>query len=177
MDFEASGLGPLGYPISVAWSEPGGEVREHHLIRPLDAWLAADGWEPRAEAVHGIPRERLLAAGRPPAAVAAAMNAALAGRSVYVDGLPFDRLWCDQLFDGAGLRRGFDIGDFLELVVEVLPPTVTRRRGWLEAWREAVWRRLPDERRHDAASDVRYLVEFYRLATAGRGGLAPAHRG
>ena len=56
LDFEASSLGKQGYPIEVAWVLSNGE-EESHLIRPDPTWT---DWDLKAEAIHGIARDRRL---------------------------------------------------------------------------------------------------------------------
>lgn len=168
MDFEASGLGVLSYPIEVAWSSADGSVSECWLIEPARAhgWALQDGWEAAAERVHGIAFEKLAADGRPAHWIAARMNAQLAGRSVYVDGGAADQVWCRQLFAAAKLEPQFEIGDFWELILDVLPPSRTRQTGWQYALQDAAWKRVQGKR-HRADVDVRYLVELYRIARDG----------
>jgi hypothetical protein len=48
--------------------------------------------------MHGIARGVLTGYGRPIAEVAAAMNSALAGCTVYTDTVDCDRFWAGELF-------------------------------------------------------------------------------
>ena len=174
MDFEASGLGADGYPIQVAWSGPHGAVDECWFIAPSRAygWALDEGWDPAAERVHGIPAATLQKHGKSADWIAARMNVQLAGQTVYVDGGACDQVWCRQLFAAAGIAQQFTIGDYLDLLLEVLPPSRTRQPGWQYALQDAAWRRVRAAhggRRHHADSDVRYLVELYRLACGRRG--------
>jgi len=165
IDFEASGLGPRSYPIEVAWSGGDGGVEDCWLIRPEAAygWPLEEAWEASAERVHGIPFEELVRHGRSAGWIAARMNVQLAGRTVYADGGAYDQVWCGQLFAAAGLEMAFRIGDYWELLLDLLPPARTRRFGWQAALQEAAWKRVSG-RRHRADPDVRYLVALYRLA-------------
>ena len=165
IDFEASGLGPRSYPIEVAWSGADGSVEECWLIRPEAAygWPLEEAWEASAERVHGISFEELVRHGRSADWIAVRMNAQLAGRTVYADGGAYDKVWCEQLFAAAGLEMAFRIGDYWELLLDLLPPARTRRFGWQAALQEAAWKRVSG-RRHRADTDVHYLVALYRLA-------------
>jgi hypothetical protein len=109
--------------------------------------------------------------GKSAAWIAARMNAQLAEQTVYVDGGACDLVWCRQLFAAANLEQRFMIGDYWERLLEILPPSRTRQPGWQYALQDAAWRRVQMHgggRRHRADTDVRYLVELYRLAR-GRG--------
>jgi len=97
LDFEASSLGKHGYPIEVAWVLAGGE-EESHLIRPAPAWT---DWSQEAQAIHGIPRERLMAEGKPVDEVARRMVAVLNGQALYATAPSWDGQWLST----AGLPR------------------------------------------------------------------------
>lgn len=173
MDFEASGLSSESYPIQVAWSATDGSVTECWFIEPEPTygWALEEAWDASAERVHGIPFTTLLEQGKPAAMIAARMNEQLDGQTVYVDGGAFDRVWCEQLFAAAGLEQQFVIGDYWDLILEILPPSQTRQSGWQYALQDAAWKRVQlnsGGRRHHADTDVRYLVELYRIVL-GRG--------
>ena len=72
LDFEASSLASASYPIEVAWS-CGGDSIESHLISPTGVSRWTD-WSAKAEALHGLSREQLIAEGKPPVWVAQSMN-------------------------------------------------------------------------------------------------------
>lgn len=173
MDFEASGLGADGYPIQVAWSGSHGAVDECWFIAPPAAggWALDEGWDPAAERVHGISAAAVREHGKPADWIAARMNVQLAGQVVYVDGGACDLVWCRQLFAAAGVVQEFTIGDYWDLLLRTVPPSRTRQPGWYHALQDAAWRRVRtrhDGRRHHADSDVRYLIELYRLALGRR---------
>lgn len=168
MDFEASGLSALSFPIEVAWSAADGSVSECWLIAPSPGygWAIEDGWEPGAERVHGIPFAQLREQGKPAVWIAQRMNAQLAGQTVYVDGGAADQVWCRQLFAAAKLEPQFSIGDYWELILQTLPPSRTRQPGWQYALQDAAWKRVSGKR-HRADVDVRYLLELYCIARDG----------
>jgi hypothetical protein len=101
LDFEASSLAKASYPIEVGWVfEDGAE--ESHLIRPAPAWT---DWSPAAEALHHIPRERLMAEGEPYDAVGRRMLEALSGHALYVTSPSWDGKWLSVLLRASGLPR------------------------------------------------------------------------
>lgn len=101
LDFEASSLGDDSYPIEVGWAGEDG-ASETHLIRPAPEWT---DWDPTAEAVHGLARERLVAEGEPHDAVARRALEALRPHEVYVSAPSWDGKWMSVLLRGAGLPR------------------------------------------------------------------------
>jgi hypothetical protein len=101
LDFEASSLGKYGYPIEVAWVfADGGE--ESYLIRPAPSWT---DWTAKAQAIHGISRDRLMTEGAPVEDVAGRMIAVLTGCELYATAPSWDGKWLSRLLRGAGLPR------------------------------------------------------------------------
>ena len=152
LDVEASSLD--GYPIEVAISTAGGEIRSW-LIRPTWRWT---DWSPKAERLHGISREMLARDGVPVRDVARQLNEALGDGVVYSDSPEYDGFWCRQLFEAAGEEMRFRI-----VHAGLLIPDVPGRNAAIES--EARRRAGPP---HRAARDVAYLVELHRLATDAR---------
>lgn len=155
LDIEASGFGRDGYPIEI------GYIREDGrswctLIRPLPEWTH---WDERAEPAHGIPRAALLAHGRPPAAVARALNEALAGRTVYCDGWAHDYTWLGLLYEAAALIPSFRLESVLRLLDE------GRRAALDPALQHA--RQHQDGQRHRASHDARVLQAALRAVLVG----------
>lgn len=101
LDFEASSLGSRSWPIEVAWVFEDGRS-ESHLIAPLPEWT---DWDPRAEAVHGIPHALLLSDGEDALAVAQRMMTELAGHRLFVSAPSWDGQWLSRLLRAAGLER------------------------------------------------------------------------
>ena len=167
LDFEASGLGAPCFPIEVAWGSSAGDV-ECWLIRPDAAWQQQEGWDPAAERIHGIPWAEVQASGREAGWITARMNAQLTGAVVYVDGMPHDRLWLEQLFQSAGRQPAFELANFDELLYAVAPRTWTYLVGWREQLRAVAVARLKGLHWHRADNDVRRLIEMYRIATVRR---------
>ncbi|MFC0408408.1 3'-5' exonuclease [Roseomonas elaeocarpi] len=103
LDFEASSLERHGVPIEVGWSFENGEgPDENHLIHPAPGW---DDWSAEAEAVHGIPRARLLSEGEPHGAVANRLLEALRGHDILASAPSWDGHWLSLLLRAAGLPR------------------------------------------------------------------------
>ncbi len=101
LDFEASSLSDDSYPIEVGWVFEDGR-EEAHLIRPAAHWR---DWDPEAETIHHIPRERLLAEGEAPADVARRMLEVLSGHQLYASAPSWDGKWLSVLLRGARLPR------------------------------------------------------------------------
>lgn len=100
LDFEASGFGSESYPIEVGYCLANGE-RFCKLIRPYPDWIH---WDTQAEALHGIDRATLMAAGEDPVTVCQELNQRLGGLTLYSDGWVADKRWFDRLFYCAGVR-------------------------------------------------------------------------
>jgi len=101
LDFEASSLSNHSYPIEVGWVFEDGRS-EDHLIRPAPNWT---DWDPRAEAIHGIPRDRLVRDGAPHDFVARRMVKALTGHDLRASAPSWDGKWLSVLLRSAGLPR------------------------------------------------------------------------
>lgn len=101
LDFEASSLKKNGFPIEIGWVFEDG-VSEGHLIRPAHGWT---DWDPGAEAIHGIPRERLEREGAPHDVVARRMVEVLSGHNLYASAPSWDGKWLSLLLRAAGLPR------------------------------------------------------------------------
>ena len=101
LDFEASSLGPHGFPVEVAWVFEDGKS-ETFLIRPAAGWTE---WDPAAEGLHGISRARLDREGEPVELVAGRLVDALAGHEVFASALSWDGKWLSRLLRVAGFPR------------------------------------------------------------------------
>jgi len=185
LDIEASGLDDYSYPIEIAWSGPDGRV-ESHLLRVDDIpeWIY---WSDAAQVQHGISPKMLWQHGESPRAVAERMNMALAGATVYVDGLAWDQVWLNTLFDAVGLTPSFRLAGITEgltrwmthaqLQALVAGPSPNYEDLELAAAQRRFLRQGAAEERgeldpvrgfaiHDARWDVIQLQEFYHLAVA-----------
>jgi hypothetical protein len=155
IDFEASSLSSDSYPIEVAWSTPDGSI-ESHLIRPHWSWTDWDDYAERE--IHHISHETLRIEGESPREVAAAMNNALAGQTVYSDAPEFDGHWLARLFEAAGLEPAFELGPVYPLF-----PNPISAADFSRLTTEAR-SRVPGQ--HRAAWDVQFLLELWRLSWA-----------
>ena len=129
LDVEASGFGRGSYPIEIGLAFPDG-TSVAYLLRPEPDWVH---WDEGAEEVHGLPRSKLLAEGRPVLEVAALLNAQLAGNRVYSDAWGFDAAWVARLFDAAGLSQHFRIDTVRNLITETALPSWATARSRAEA--------------------------------------------
>jgi hypothetical protein len=125
IDFEASSLGRHGYPIEVAWVFEDGRS-EGFLVLPTEKWT---DWDPAAEAIHGISRERLVREGVATEIVAGRLVDALQGHQVFASAPSWDGKWLSALLRAGGFPRhavrltDTDAG-LLELAGAVLAPFV-----------------------------------------------------
>jgi len=101
LDFEASSLARHSYPIEVAWVFEDG-ASETHLIRPAQGW---DDWDAAAEAIHHVPREKLLRDGMAHDALAHRMIGLLSGHDLAASAPSWDGKWLSVLLRAAGLPR------------------------------------------------------------------------
>jgi len=101
LDFEASSLRKNGFPVEVGWVFEDG-ASEGHLIRPAPGWT---DWDPSAEAIHGLTRERLEREGTPHDAVARRMVEALAAHDLYASAPSWDGKWLSLLLRASGFPR------------------------------------------------------------------------
>jgi hypothetical protein len=137
IDFEASSLDPGGYPIEAGlafWPAPDAPVSGWSvLIRPTEAWTRQGHWSPESAKVHGLRGRDLLAAGWPPARVAATLNNAIgSGRVAWCDGGPYDGLWMRALFRAGGVDPGFVLNDWHRLLAILGKTARDKALDWLE---------------------------------------------
>ncbi len=112
IEFEASGLNPLSYPIEVGLTN--GDSNYQSLILPLPHWKH---WCKKAQGVHGINRDILLKEGNSSIVVANNLNALLEGKTIYCDSVRWDSFWCNVLFSDNGIHQKFKILDVNELLL------------------------------------------------------------
>lgn len=151
IDFEASGLDPMSYPIEAGVAVAPGSGAQiatwSTLIRPAPQWLETCGWDPDAQRIHGISRRDLRDA--PTACeVAQMLNDRLApiGKA-FCDGGHYDALWLRVLFEAAGIDPAFTLRDIGHLFT--LDPGAGRR------YREIITRDKPP---HRAGPDARRIA-------------------
>ena len=112
LDVEASGFGRNSYPIEIGFVLPNGHAY-CTLIRPETHWTH---WDAQAEATHHIPRALLVERGVAVPEVARAINAQLAGQTVYSDGWANDYSWLGALFDAADMSPAFRLENLRALL-------------------------------------------------------------
>ena len=155
IDLEASGLRPNSWPIEVGWCFEDGSA-ESYLIQPASDW-PRDAWDARAEALHRIPYETLLAAGTPIADVCRRLNEALDGATIYSDAPDWDGFWLWRLFKAGGARQRFKLSDFGAFFKQMD-----------QAEKQAIIAAATKIRAHShrAIDDVLHMREVYRLRTS-----------
>jgi len=173
IDFEASSLNVDSYPIEVAWSVESGSI-ESHLINPysVDSWT---DWEPAAQEIHGLSRQRLSEEGREPKWVAKRMNEVLAGKTLLTNAYEFDLDWCETLFKAANEKMDFKFGDAwtvmgrklkleptLQDVMLDKPASAQAVYDELRSISKLAWGRAKGER-HRAAVDVQQLQDMWDI--------------
>lgn len=155
LDVEASGFGQGSYPIEVGCVLPDG--RSYcALIQPVKGW---DGWDPAAEAVHGISREMLVAHGLPPLSVAIRLNSLLQGLTVYSDAWGQDYVWLAKLHEVAGVPASYRLDHLVRITPDV------EAAHW-NTIRKDVEKSLRVER-HRASADARVLQMTWMCVMCG----------
>ena len=133
LDFEASSLSKLSYPIEVAWVFEDG-TSESHLIRPAQQWT---DWDIEAEAVHHISQDMLEMDGVPHDVVARRMVEQLSGHTLFASAPSWDGKWMSALLRAAKLpRHALRVRDTEEARAEaarrILAPVVSPERLHIE---------------------------------------------
>lgn len=149
IDFEASCLPRHGrsFPIEVGIAGIG--VSRSWLIRPHDDWEGWD-WTERAQALHGLSRERIAQEGMDAARVLAELSVAVGGHRLVADSL-IDQYWLDTLVAAAGQEKMLTI-DHVSMVMEELRANEARIAQALDYADRQV------SVRHRAAADARWLA-------------------
>jgi hypothetical protein len=157
IDIEASGLHIASYPVEVAVRVRGNV--QSWLIKPEPHWTH---WDPVAEGLHHLSRERLNREGTPAADVAAALNRLLSDseRIVYSDAAAWDESWMLTLYEATGVTREWRI-----LPIERLLSEAARRR-FDQALAER--QREHPELRHRAENDIADILAAFREALRSR---------
>ena len=101
LDFEASSLSKVSYPIEVGWIFEDGRTGEF-LIRPAPQWT---DWSEEAAGIHGIDREALTRDGVPLEDVAQTMLEVLSGHDLVASAPSWDGKWLSTLLRAAGQPR------------------------------------------------------------------------
>jgi hypothetical protein len=154
LDIEASGFGPVSYPIEIGVILDDGR-KYCSLVQPRSDWTH---WDPHAEAMHGISRDTLLAHGRPAIEVAGTLNELLRGRTAYTDGWVVDRPWLDRLYEAAAIHCEFTLSA-LEMILS---------EEQMLHWSAVKQRLLDDQRaqRHRASYDAAVIQQTFERTRA-----------
>jgi len=177
IDFEASSLSANGYPIEVGIADAAAGQVNSWLIRPTQSWSMGGHWDDRAEAVHGIARDRIERDGLPvPDVIEAINNLGLTGGTVLSDCPRRDNKWLEDLYRAGGYSGPpFVIGD-----LEAFAATFAQQCGilsdaaMLRALEEATVA-FPDS--HRAGIDARRGVELLRRLQEAGASLADSPTG
>lgn len=150
LDIEASGFGKGSYPIEIGVAADDGR-QFSWLVYPQDDWVH---WHADAEALHKIPRSKLLTSGLPVGEIARAMNSLFEGQTLYSDGWGFDSGWLNLLFYCANQSMHFK--------VETLPKILTEFQ--FQHW-DAMKQELRKKHKllhHRAAEDAKLIQLTYQ---------------
>lgn len=149
IDVEASGFGSDSYPIEIGVVLTSGR-RYCSLILPATEWIH---WDSGAAEIHGITRAILERYGRPVTEVGKALNALLAGITVYSDAWAVDMRWITRLFYTAGLHQRFTVSALENILTE----------DQMNIWHQTKNRVLAGEnlKRHRASTDAFIIQETY----------------
>ncbi len=153
LDIEASGLDEQSYPIEIAWVDTKSDARDSFLVNPETSQDDWSYWDPNAEAIHGLAREAVTSKGIDVKSACRRLNSALGGKTVYSDGLNWDRFWIRTLFDGAGLTNPKRQRFYINAVTERLAP----------AQQHALTEKLATVRPHRALADAQLIAEAVKL--------------
>lgn len=166
IDLEASCLPDYGrsYPIEVALCSVGGDVLFSALIKPHPSWFDWD-WNPTAERLHGISRERLRAEGRSCAEVMADLNAVARDLRVVSDS-QLDQTWVQTLAEAAEASPDFSIVLLKDILADYALRPVDR--DMVAVASERAFLKFPEV--HRATPDAQRLAETIRLLAVGSGG-------
>lgn len=149
IDFEATSLSPVSFPIELGWAvaelaKPRLVASGAIMIRPL-----GEDWEPSAEALHGLSRARLMREGTGPAEALETFEAAV-GRLSDI------RLVADSELDDMWLRR---------LVEAAIPAT---RQSQRPAWRVEDFHLVLGRLTRDVGRSRRLLQDLHARPQAHR---------
>lgn len=117
LDFEASSLFADSYPIEVGYSRLDLPDPVSFLVKPNQAWRSSV-WDPKSEAVHGIPQVLLDVEGITTDEACRRLAAATKGRTVISDFPRVEMKWSERLFNAHGLRVPFVVHAFEDYLWE-----------------------------------------------------------
>lgn len=154
---------PGSYPLEVALAFVDTGASKAWLIRPPNPWAEQGLWAPAAEKVQGIPKDMLLAHGRPIEEVRTELEQAAAGHAVLSDAVTSDSFWLHVLYDGSPPFALESLGHVIRQLTE--PLGAAGRDAVINAV-NAAHDRFPNA--HRAEPDAQRWAEVVRIL----GGLA-----
>lgn len=114
MDFEASSLSPVSFPIEIGWTV--GDVVHSYLIRPELEWTE---WNDYVENhIHHISRDMLYEEGLLARDVLMLANESIGTGVVWSDALFADAFWLSRLEDAAGFKATFELKCIITMLNE-----------------------------------------------------------
>jgi DNA polymerase III epsilon subunit-like protein len=159
IDLEASGLHANSFPVEVGWAAPFGACQAFR-VRPTAEWLSTP-WDPKAEKVHGISREELLAAGEPAASVLEKLKGVAADRRLYSDDVGHDERWLKMLIQAAGAEPSEELKLWCANIL--FRDLAAQRRRDLKSVKRDAERVAPAT--HRADTDARFLATVFEMLT------------
>ncbi|MFA5491291.1 MAG: hypothetical protein WC284_19090 [Candidimonas sp.] len=136
IDFEASALHKLSYPIEVGIAcldmEDLSITSKSWLIRPTKLWIDQWVWMPESAAIHNIPFETLLKNGHEPLEVVEQINEFVDSKTVYSDAHRYDGDWHMKLIDAANVEASFIVDDMFTLLVNYNREISFRVIRWID---------------------------------------------
>jgi hypothetical protein len=152
IDFEASCLGKLSYPIEIGictWEGPGRIARTWStLIKPTRDWVERGVWSDESAKIHGISRHALHDGMDPREALLAANAFAKLGTPAYCDGGQYDEYWLARMAKAAdGVDPLFHLA-WWHLVFRAMPEEQRTRMTGFRKEGDIVHRAGPDAEDH-----------------------------
>ena len=152
LDCEASSLANDSYPIEVAWSNSDGEI-ESFLINIYRYPNGYDDWSREAQSLHGITKQYLSEKGKEPEFIVEQMEKKLKGKRLLTDAPDWDEFWVRRLYESVSVKCELEFGNAVELFHDLEP---------YHSVYQSQARKIAGHA-HRAESDVKYLLEMYRL--------------
>lgn len=154
IDFEASGLNHLSYPIQVGVC--GADSEYSAYIRPEDSWTY---WNDDSQDIHNIPRPLLFDIGKPAKQVAEELNEFLGDHVAYCDGGTYDIHWGNALYEATGVERSWRYGNICKYAADAVGAVSIYDASGGVPW-HVIKDKLAEQQdlvQHDALNDARMI--------------------
>ncbi|MDX2028994.1 MAG: hypothetical protein SFW62_10245 [Alphaproteobacteria bacterium] len=162
IDFEASALGPRGYPIEVGVADVQTGETQAWLIKPTTEWLHERIWSEASETIHGISQNQLLNDGQDPKIIIPEVVNICSDGIVLSDNVKSDSSWFQTLCDAIELpRMPFQIQSFQDAACEIAGRHHSDPTHKIEKAIEQAVEKFPNP--HRAGPDARRNAEVIRL--------------